>query len=100
MQRVSLTNILQKKFIGADDLRRELTEVLARLPKEGEVVITQHGKPKGVLLAVDDYLALEELQEQIADSDPKLIKRVNKALAEVKAGKGIPAEEVFKKLSL
>lgn len=100
MQTIPVLQLLKGKFIGVDDLRRELAEVLARLPKEGEVIITQHGKPKGVLLALDYYLALEELQEQIADSNPKLVMRLNKALAEAKKGKKIPAEEVFKNLGI
>lgn len=100
MKTQPLSHILQKKFIGADDFRRYLTDILNKLPKEGEFIITQHGKPKGVLLDINSYLDLEEFQEQIADSDPKLIAQLNAALDEAKAGKKIPAEKVFKDLGI
>ena len=46
---------------------------------------------------LESYL---ELQEQIADADPKLIQEINEAVADVKAGNGIPAEQVFKELNI
>lgn len=100
MQTLKIGDFLKSKFVGTDELRRELRSILERLPKEKEVIVTQNGRPKGVLLDLNYYLELEELQEQIADSDPKFIKELNKALGEVKAGKAIPAEEVFKKLGI
>lgn len=101
MQSQSLASLLQKKFIGTDDLRRELTSILDRLQKErGEIVVTNHGKPQAVLVDLQSYLDLEEVQEQIADSDPKLVKSVNAALADAKRGNVIDADEVFKKLGM
>lgn len=101
MQTVSLFDILQKKFIGVDDLRRGLSRIInKRLRKEKEIVITQHGKPQAVLVDLNSYLEFEELQEQKADSDPKLIKQINDAIADVRKGNGIPADEVFKELGI
>src|SRR3989344_6918221 len=96
MQTLSLSNILQKKFIGTDDLRKRLSEILEELPKgEGELVITQHGTPQAILMDLESYLGL---QEQIADANPKLIQEINEAIADVKAGNGIPADQAFKEL--
>ena len=100
MQTLSFSDVLQKKVVDVDDLRNRLTNILAKLPKEGEIVITQRGKPKGVLIDMASYLEWEELQEQIADSDPKLVKELNAAIADVRKGNGIPADEVFKKLGI
>ncbi len=100
MQTINVANLLDKKFVGADDLRKELTTILNRLSKEGGVVITQHGQPRGVLIDINSYLEYEELLEQIADSDPKLIKRVNAAAADIRKHGGIPAEKVWKKLGI
>lgn len=98
MQTLNLANILQKKFIGTDDLRKSLSDILDKLPSEGgELVITQHGTPQAVLMDLESYL---ELQEQIADADPGLIQEINKAVADVKAGNGVPAEKVFKDLGI
>lgn len=94
----TLTNLIQKKFIGTDDLRRDLTNILNRLPDEGgEMVITQHGKPQAILVDIESYL---EFQEQLADSNPKLIKEINEAIADVEAGNGISADEAFKQLGI
>ena len=100
MQTINLYSLLDKKFIGADDLRKGLTDILSSLPKEKKVIITQHGQPRGVLLDINSYLEYEELLEQIADSDPKLIKRINAAVADVKKQGGIPAERVWKQLDI
>lgn len=97
MQTFSAASLLTKKFVGVDSLRRQLTAILDKLPNEQSVVVTQHGKPQAVLLDLESYI---ELQEQLADSDLKLIKRVNEAVAEVRAGKGIPAEKVFQRLGI
>lgn len=100
MQTINLYSLLDKKFIGADDLRKKLTDILSKLPREKEVVITQNGKPKGVLLDIKSYLEIEELYEQIADLDPKLIKRVNEAVEDIEKHGGVPAEEVWKQLGI
>ena len=100
MQTLNIADLLDRKFIGADDLRKELTSILNRLSKEGEVVITQHGQPKGVLMDIKSYLELEELHEQLADSNPKLIKEINEAIADVKAGNGVPSEKVWEELGI
>ncbi|GEM_PF-2178459 len=97
---MQLSNILDKKFIGTDDLRRDLTDILNKLSKEREMVITQHGKPKGVLMDIKSYLEIEELYERLADLDPKLVKRVNAAVEDVRKHGGIPAEQVWKKLGI
>lgn len=98
MQITNVFSLLDKKFIGTDDLRKQLTTILAKLPKEGgEIVVTQHGTPQAVLINIESYL---ELQEQLADTNPELIKEINEAVADVKAGHGIPAEKVFKDLGL
>ena len=98
MQTLNLAQILQKKFIGTDDLRKDLTEILDKLPSEGgEIVVTQHGAPQAVLMDMESYL---ELQEQIAAANPNLIKELNEAIDDVEAGKGIPAQKVFKDLAI
>lgn len=98
MQTLNLANILEKRFIGTDELRKNLTTILDQLPAEGgEVIVTQHGKPQAILLDVEYYL---ELQEQIADANPKLIKEINEAIEDVEAGNGVVAQKVFKDLGL
>ena len=49
---------------------------------------------------IKSYLEIEELHEQLADLDPKLIKEVNAAVADTKKHGGIPAEQVWKQLGI
>lgn len=101
MQTLTPAEILQKKFIGVDDLRRDLSEILEKLSKGNrEFVITQHGKPKGILLDIATYIRLQELEDDLADYNPKFIKQMNRTLAEVKKHGGIPAEKVWEELGL
>lgn len=100
MQTLNLADILQNKFIGTDDLRKDLSAILSGLSKKKAIVITQHGQPRGVLIDIKSYLEYEEYLEQVADSDPKLIKRINAAVADVKKHGGIPAEQVWKELGI
>ncbi len=95
----TLTDILQKKFIGTDDLRRELTDVLSRLSRDGgEIVVTQHGKPQAVLLDMEAYL---NLRETLADlQTPGLIESVYEGAREVDDGEGLSVEQLKRSLKL
>jgi len=95
-----LSNVLDKQFIGADELRRDLTKILNQIPKGGEIVVTQHGKPKVVMVDIETYLRIQELEDELADYDPKFVKKMNKVLADVKKHGGIPAEKVWEELGI
>lgn len=98
MKTLNLTNLIQKKYVGTDELRKNLTAILDKLPEEGgEIIITQHGKPQAILFDIESYLEREEV---LADSDPELIKELNETIDDVKAGNGIPAQKVFEELGL
>lgn len=95
----TLTTLLRKKYIGADDLRRDLTQILDNLPNEkNEVVITQHGKPKAVLLNLNTYLQLTDIQEDTIQ--PGYIDSLYDELEKVQKGKGITHKDLLKKLKL
>lgn len=99
MQMYQTTQLLRKKFIGADDLRRDLTDIIDKLPHEkSEVVITQHGKPKAILLDLNTYLELTDIQEDVIQ--PGFIDSLYQELEAVRKGKGIRHEELVKKLKV
>lgn len=101
MQTLITADLLRKKFIGVDDLRRQLTDILKTLPKEGgKLVITQHGKPQAILIDLDTYLKIQELEDTLADYNPKLIKKINKAVVDARKGNVVDADEVFKNLGI
>lgn len=70
------------------EVKNRLSEVVDRLEREhGRVVITKHGRPAAVVLSVDDLEGLEETLDIL--SDPKLMRRIRKAEAEVAAGEAV-----------
>ena len=96
---MQLTNLLDKKFIGADDLRRDLSDIIDKLPnQQTEIIVTQHGKPKMVLIDLNTYLQLTDIQEDVIQ--PGYIDSLYKELEQVKKGKGISHEKLMKKLNL
>ena len=99
MQTVNFAEAVKKKFIGADDLRHQLSDILDRLPSKGsELVITQHGQPKAVLLDLNTYLQLLDIREDVIQ--PGYIDSLYKELDAVKKGKGISHTDLLKELKL
>ena len=99
MQTLSLAETLQKKFIGTDELRKGLTDILNKLSDNGgEIVITQHGTPQAVLINLESYLDLYETLEDL--QRPGFIKSIYDGLKEIDEGKGIPHEQLKKNLGI
>ena len=69
-----------------DDLSRYLREAEQR-----PVVITRHGKPAGVLIG---FASEDDWFEFRLENDPRFLARVEKARASLRAGRGVPLEEV------
>ncbi|MBU1031387.1 type II toxin-antitoxin system Phd/YefM family antitoxin [Patescibacteria group bacterium] len=99
MQTLSTAELVQKKFIGTDDLRKRLTDILDKLPEEGgEIIVTQHGKPQAILLDLESYLDLHDTFENL--QRPGFIKSIYKELREIDKGKGISHEQLKKNLGI
>lgn len=99
MQQVSLAETIKKKFIGADDLRRDLSDILENMPgADSQLIVTQHGKPKAILLDLNTYLQLVDIQEDVIQ--PGYVDSLYKELNAVKKGKGISHEKLVEKLKL
>jgi len=70
------------------DVKNRLSEVVERIEREhGRVVITKHGRPAAVVLNVEDLESLEATLELL--SDPRAMRRIRKAQAEIAAGEGV-----------
>lgn len=99
IQTINLADAIKKKFIGADDLRRDLSDILEKMPHEdNQIIITQHGKPKAILLDLNTYLQLVDIQEDTIQ--PGYIDSLYQELETVKKGRGISHEMLMKKLKL
>jgi prevent-host-death family protein len=69
-----------------DDLSRFLREA-----GKGEIVITRHGKPAGVLIG---FASEDDWFEYRLESDPRFLRRIEKARASLRAGRGVRMEDV------
>jgi prevent-host-death family protein len=69
-----------------DDFSRYL-----RLASEGEIVITRHGRPAGVLIGFEDEEAWIDYR---LENHPEFLERVAEAREALRTGKGIRLEDV------
>lgn len=79
MKRIPLSEV-------KDDLSRYLREA-----EKDDVVITRHGKPAGILIGFgseDDWF------DYRLEHDPRFLKRVETARHSLRAGKGVPLEQL------
>jgi prevent-host-death family protein len=60
--------LVSNEFMTVARLRAEMADVLARLGDNGPLYLTQRGKPRAVLLDIDEYRALVEQLEHLDDS--------------------------------
>ncbi len=83
--------------ITIKDLRPSLPKVMELVEKQMErFVITKRGKPIGVLLSLQDYEGLLETIDILGDKE--LVKRLDRAEADVKAGRTRSLEDIRRSL--
>jgi prevent-host-death family protein len=94
-----MKEILGRQLVGMHELRRYLTKLLEGFEREGqEVVITRQGKPMAVIVDLEKYL--EEQQALAEFSDREYLASLLSAKDEIATGRGVRAEEVFRKNGL
>jgi len=69
-----------------DDLSRYLREAA-----KGEIVITRHGKPAGVLIG---FRSEDDWFDYRLENDPRFLDRVARARDSLRAGRGIRIEDL------
>jgi prevent-host-death family protein len=69
-----------------DDLSRFLREAETQ-----EIVITRHGKPAGVLIGFESE---DDWFEYRLETDPRSLRRIERARASLRAGRGVRLEDV------
>jgi prevent-host-death family protein len=69
-----------------DDLSRYLREA-----EKGEIVITRHGKPAGVLIG---FASEEDWFDYRLENDPRFLSRIEQARASLRAGRGVRLEDI------
>ncbi|HZU90084.1 MAG TPA: type II toxin-antitoxin system Phd/YefM family antitoxin [Stellaceae bacterium] len=69
-----------------DDLSRFLREA-----EKQDIVITRHGKPAGVLIG---FASEEDWFEYRLEADPRFLRRIEKARASLRSGRGVRLEDI------
>ena len=67
-----------------DDLSKYL-----RMAERGEILITRHGKPAGVLIGFENE---EDWLDYRLEHDPEFLKRIAEARAAIRRGEGVRLE--------
>ena len=78
------------KKVVLSEVRDDLPKYL-RIAEDEDVLITQDGKPAGVLIGLrseDDWLDYQ------LENDPRFLRRVEEARQELREGRGIRLEDV------
>jgi len=78
------------KKVPLSEVKDDLSKFLRQAEKE-EVVITRHGKPAGVLIGFD---AEDAWFDYRLENDPRFLKRVENARQSLRAGRGVPLEDL------
>ena len=80
------------KQIALAEFRDHLSRYLIEAEEE-QIVVTKHGKPAGVFIAFptdDDWFDFQ------LENDPRFLKKIEESRASIRAGHGIPWEQVKK----
>lgn len=78
------------KKVAVAEVRDDLPKYL-RIAEEEDVVITEGGKPAGVLIGFkseDDWLDYQ------LENDPRFLRRIEEARQEARAGLGVRLEDI------
>ena len=94
-----MTELLQSRFVGVHELRRDLSSLLDAVEQEDlEIVLTRQGKPAAVVLSVERFVEMQEALKEF--SDPAYFAALLDSRDEIRRGEGVPAEEVFREKGL
>ena len=78
------------KLVPLSEVKDDLSHYL-RLAETQEVVITRHGKPAGVLIGFESE---DDWFDYRHENDPRFRSRIEAARASLRAGRGVPLEDV------
>ena len=88
---------LEPKAVSVTEVRANLARLLDEITEHEPVVITWHGRPAAVLLAIGEYDALGETVEVLSDTDA--VAGIEEALVEIERGDTVPLLDVRRELA-
>jgi prevent-host-death family protein len=75
------------------EIKARLSEIVDLVEEQHErITLTRNGRPAAVLISPDDLEALEDTLDLL--SDPKAVREIERARADLARGRGIDADEL------
>ena len=78
------------KEIPLSEVKDDLSHFL-REAEKGDIVITRHGKPAGVLIG---FASEDDWFDYRLENDPRFLRRVEQARKSIRAGRGVRLEDL------
>jgi prevent-host-death family protein len=76
--------------VPLSEVKDDLSRFLREAEKE-EIVITRHGKQAGMLIGFESE---DDWFEYRLENDPRFLRRIERARKGLRAGRGVPLEDV------
>jgi prevent-host-death family protein len=80
------------KKVPLTKLKDDLSKYL-RLAENGQIVITRHGRPAGILLG---FASEDDWFDYQLENDPRFLKRIEQARTSLRNGRGVKLEDAMK----
>ena len=78
------------KKVALTELKDDLSRFL-RLAEKGQIIITRHGRPAGVLLG---FASEDDWFDYQLENDPRFLSRIERARASLRKGQGTKLEDL------
>jgi prevent-host-death family protein len=78
------------KEIPLSEVKDDLSHFL-REAEKGDIVITRHGKPAGVLIG---FASEDDWFDYRLENDPRFLRRIEQARKNIRAGRGVRLEDL------
>jgi prevent-host-death family protein len=78
------------KEVPLSEVKDDLSRFLREAEKQ-DIVITRHGKPAGVLIGFESD---DDWFDYRLETDPRFLKRIEKARASLRSGRGVRLEDI------
>jgi prevent-host-death family protein len=76
--------------VPLSEVKDDLSHLL-REAEKGDIVITRHGKPAGVLIG---FKSDDDWFDYRLETDPPFLRRIAKARRDLRAGRGVRLEDI------
>ena len=78
------------RAVALAEVKDDLSKYL-RLAVEGEIVITRHGRPAGLLIG---FASEDDWFDYRLEHHPEFLRRIAEARASIRDGRGVPLEDI------